>query len=344
MSAPAPTDALGDWLRRFRRPMLVSHRRPDGDAIGALAAASLAARRLGAEPVAVLFEPFPARYALLEPLARWHVWRGADDPLHDQADALVILDTCALGQLEPIAEWLTRPAGDDAGPACPPTLVIDHHVTRDAIGVRPGDLRVIDERAGACCLILAEWAAAQGATLPISRELATALLVGVATDCGWFRFSNTDARMLRAAAALVDAGADVNCIFDHVYQQDPPARLRLAGRMLAGLELRAAGRLVVLRLRRADFAACEADESMTEDLVNEAGRIAGTEATVLFTEQSDGVVRVNLRSKRAVDVAAIARRFGGGGHVRAAGARVAGAWEQVTGEVIGELERSLSEA
>jgi phosphoesterase RecJ-like protein len=103
--------------------------------------------------------------------------------------------------------------------------------------------------------------------------------------------------------------------------------------MLASLEMHAQRQLAVMYLRQADFAAAGADRDLTEDLVNEAGRLGCTEATILFTEEPSQV-RVNFRSKRWLDVAALAGRFGGGGHPRAAGARVTGTWDEVVPRVM----------
>jgi phosphoesterase RecJ-like protein len=325
--------ALAPWLHESRRPLLVSHRRPDGDALGSLAAMARIVRDFGAEPHVVLFEKFPARYSMLEAGATWLIWEDARDVLAESCDGVLVLDTCALSQLEPIAEYLAR---------APRTLVIDHHVTRDPIGTREGDLRIIDETASANALILAEWAQAAG--IAINAEIATALFVGIATDTGWFRFSNTDARTLRAAAALLDAGADATRLYNALYQQEPAAKLRLVANLLSSLQLRADGRLAVMQLRPADFERAGADCSMTEDLVNEANRLAGVECTLMFTEEDDGEVRVNLRSKERVDVAELARRYGGGGHARAAGCRLRGGWDRVVNRFVEETSELVGAA
>lgn len=311
------------WLGACRRPLLVSHRRPDGDALGSLAALALLLKQRGVAPAVALLEPFPARYRVLESFAPWRLWREERDTLVEHCDAVVILDTCAFAQLGPIGDWLN---------AAPRTLVIDHHATSDALATRPGDQRIIDPSASATCLLLTEFVRATGGAL--DDRLATALLVGLATDTGWFRFSNADARTLHAAAELVAAGAQPAEIYDDLYQRDSAARLRLVARLLQTLELEAGGRLAVLRLRQADFAATGADMSDTEDLVNEVNRLGCADATVMFTEEPDGVVRVNFRSKRRVDVAKLAQQFGGGGHVRAAGARVRGDWEATAAAVV----------
>jgi bifunctional oligoribonuclease and PAP phosphatase NrnA len=331
MLQPQNLHNVRTWLGGCRRPLLITHQRPDGDALGAVAALARTLPALGLAPQPALFAPLPPRYAMLADLVAWERWDLHRDALAAECDAVIVLDTCAWAQLEPLADWLR-----DA----PRTLVIDHHPTRDPLGVRPGDLRLIDEEAGATCLILHEWRAS--ARLPLDPPTATALLIGIATDTGWFRFPNTDARVLRAAADLVAAGAPPAPLYRAIYEQDSPARLRLIGRMLTGLERRLGGRLVVLKLRRADFAAAEAEHTATEDLVNEAGRLAGLEATVMFTEEPDGRIRVNFRSKEHLDVAALAAQFGGGGHARAAGARIRGAWDDVVAQVLAATEAALA--
>jgi phosphoesterase RecJ-like protein len=323
-------DSVTAWLAEYQRPLVISHQRPDGDSLGAMAAMAQALSRRGAAPVAALYEPLPRQYALLASQIKWYQWDEVRDVVTSDCDAVVILDTCALSQLEPVAAFLAQ---------APPTLVIDHHATRDSIGTRAGDLRVFDDTASATSLMVAEWI--RGAGLELDEPLATALFIGIATDCGWFRFSNTDARTMRRATALVEAGADPSRIHSAIYQQDPPARLRLIAHMLDQLELKAEGKLAVMYLRPADFAATGADSSMTSELVNEATRLASTEATLLFTEEPDGTIRVNFRSKHELDVSALARRYGGGGHARAAGARLRGDWDRVVPRVIAETIGAL---
>jgi phosphoesterase RecJ-like protein len=317
-------------LAEFHRPVVISHERPDGDSLGAMAGMALALRRQGAAPVAVLYEPLPEQYGFLNSTVEWRVWDDFRAVVTGDCDAVVLVDTCALGQLGPVAEFLDR---------APRTLVIDHHATQDPIGKRVGDLRLLDETASATCLMMAEWIRSAG--LVFDEALATALFTGIATDCGWFRFSNTDARTMRLAADLVEAGADASGIYAAIYQRDPPARLRLIAHMLNHLELKADGKLAVMHLRSTDFAETGSDSSMTSELVNEATRLGSTEATLLFTEEPDGTIRVNFRSKRTLDVSALARRFGGGGHARAAGARLYGEWDRVVARVIAETMAAL---
>lgn len=327
MLSSADYCAAATWLRSHKRVVLLAHQRPDGDALGALTGTSLLARALGVEPDVRLFDPLSDRYAILHAMTNF---RPFDAEAFTQCDGVLIVDTCSLSQLEPARAAL---------PGAPPTLVLDHHITRDDIGTRPGDLRLIDEAASAASLLAAEWI--HCAKLPLTPELATALFVGIASDTGWFRHSNTDARTLTAASELVAAGARPAAIYDSLYHRDPVGRLRLAARALASLDLRADGKLAVMTLRKEDFAAAGADETMTEDLVNEAVRLKGTEATLLLIERPDGSVRANLRSKTWLDVAQLAAQFGGGGHARAAGARPNGSWNEVAPRVIEATEAAL---
>jgi phosphoesterase RecJ-like protein len=329
MSLRGPFDDLTAWLDGFSRPLVLSHRRPDGDALGALAAMALALQQRGRQPLVALYEPFPVRYRLLENLVNWHNWDQVRAKAAHDCDAVVLLDTCSWQQLEPAREFLA---------AAPPTAVIDHHTTADSIGTRQGDFRLIDPQASATCLLLYQWMQVAGLRLDV--PIATALFVGITTDCGWFRFANTDAQTLRVAADLLERGIDAAAIYDAIYQQDSEGRVRLIARMLSSLELHAGGRLAVMYIRRSDFDATGTDGRVTEDLVNEAARLASTEATLLFTEEPDAI-RVNFRSKRALDVARLAQRFGGGGHARAAGARLGGPWAQVVPQVIADTTAAL---
>ncbi len=319
------------WVENCRRPIVLTHRKPDGDALGAVAAMALAVRQLEREPICMLFErPFPPRYPFLEHAVDWRYWSEGGPEIARTCDAAIVVDTCSWSQLEPVAEYLRT---------APPTLVIDHHHTRDEIGTRPGDLLICDTSAAATCLLIAEWI--RGAGLATTPAIAEALFTGLATDCGWFRFSNTDARALRVAAELCESGATPNALYRPIYERDPAAKLRLIGRMLLSLELHAEGLIAVMKLRHNDFVETGADRAMTEDLVNEAGRLEGIEATLLFTEDEAGIIRVNLRSRSRLDVSQLAAQFKGGGHARAAGARVAGALDTVAARVLQAAKTAL---
>ncbi|UCF34553.1 MAG: hypothetical protein JSV78_04475, partial [Phycisphaerales bacterium] len=245
-----------------------------------------------------------------------------------------ILDTCTYNQLAPVEEWLR------ASPV--PKLVIDHHVTREELA----DVYLIDDTAASTCLIIYEWA--RQLDLPLNDEVCRSLFVGIATDTGWFRHANTDARTLHAAAELAERGVNVHDIFRQLYQTDSEARLRIAAHLLDSMELHAQGRLAVISIAERTIDQLGGRMSDTEDMINEPLRIRSVQVSVMLVEQNEGPIRASFRSKPPindhitdVDVAAIAQHFGGGGHRRASGARISGTMDEVRSKVVGYLEDIL---
>ena len=327
----------GELIASWRRPLLLSHTRPDCDAIGSLLAMRSFMRSWGVEPMAVQFNPTPPRYAALTCYPPMLVW-GDDVSENDLAgvDGVVVLDTCTYTQLKPIADWLR------SAPVA--KVAVDHHVTRDDLA----DKYVVDESASATCLILCEWARALGWRM--DDEACHALFAGVATDTGWFTHANTDARTLAAAGDLISRGVVANDVFRRLSQTDSPARIRLLGVLISGMELHAGDRFAVMSLKSDMLADLKARMSDTEEMINEPMRIASVLVSVLLIEQGDGIVRVSFRSKVAsgcgevdVDVSNVAQSFGGGGHKRAAGARVAGTLEDVKGKVVAHIRNLLGD-
>lgn len=323
MALPALIN-MADTARRIgaaRRLVLTTHARADGDAIGSVLGLARVLRQRGHQVQALLHEPVADRYAFLkagEPLAVWSPATAA--AVLADADLLLIVDTCSARQLGDVAEAI-RAAGL-------PRLAIDHHVTRDDIV----EAAHVVEDAGACAQILLALCDSAGWT--IDPTSATLLFAGLATDTGWFRFSNADAAVFTAAARLIERGARPNELYERLYLCEVLPRARLMGAIMSGFELLAEGRLAVCRLPRDTLARCGATPAMTEDLINEPQRLASVVACAMFVEpMGEGPIRVSLRSKRDVNVAAVAARFGGGGHERAAGARVEGSLDDVVRQV-----------
>ena len=328
----------GNLARRMavlRRPLLITHSKPDGDALGAMIAATLLLRERGADPLPVLFDPVPDRYRFLSESYPLRMF-GAEvrESELSGVDGVLILDTCSFSQVEPLAGWLKQ--------TTVPKLVIDHHVTRDVVA----DDAWFDETASAACVLLCELARDAGWAL--TPAVATALFVGVATDTGWFRHSNTDARTLAIASYLIARGACASDLHRRLYQRETMGRFRLRAYAAARTVLHADGRLAVSTIPRGAFAECGASIGDTEDLVNEPLQVESVAASVLFVETEDGVVRIGFRSKPPrspedldLDVAAFARTFGGGGHVRASGARVKGTIDEAVSAVVPKLIERL---
>jgi phosphoesterase RecJ-like protein len=323
--------AASKRLSAAGRVLITTHARADGDAIGSALGLARVLKAAGKQASVFLHESVPGRYRFLPDTMAARVWPvpAALDDVRN-TDLVAVVDTCARAQL-----------GDavDAVMSAPNRLAIDHHATRDAIVPEAW----VDVSSASCTMMIA--GLAQEAGWPIDRDAATLLFAGLATDTGWFRHSNTDAAALASAAALAKLGANPTELYERLFMGDPEARLRLIGEVLRSFELLANGRLAIYRLTREMLRRCGADETMAEDIINEPQRIGSVNVSVMLVEpEGDGPVRISLRSKHSVDVAAIARQFGGGGHTCAAGAKMRGGFDDVYKQVLTATLKAISAA
>jgi len=330
--APASPEraALHQFLARHQRFLLSTHVNPDGDAIGSEVAFARMLRALG-KSVRVLND---------SPTPRAFEWLAAEGPVEvfseelaetrfAEADALVVIDTGNRHRIGRLSEPLGRHAIAVA--------VVDHHVTHDGFG----QVNVIEPACAAAAVLVYELMREAG--VPIDAVAAMALYVGLATDTGNFRYSNTDARALRMAADLVELGVDPSDVTVRVHQSAPPGRLRFFGEALAALEMRHGGQLVVLEVSPEQFQRHGLGGPDTEGLVDMPRAIEGVEAVALFSEVEPGRVKVSLRSTGRVNVDGVCARLGGGGHPHAAGVMLRGTREQARARVLPDLERLLAE-
>lgn len=294
-------------LGEARSMVVLTHARPDGDGLGCVAAICRSARAAGKTVTPVILDKVPQRY---EFLFEGEAPAGAEQfaALADAAELVLVVDTSVTRQLDGVDQMVLARHGK--------VVVIDHHATSEVLG----DVQWIDSTAAAAGVLAGE--AIETLGWPIDARTAEALVIAVTSDSGWLRFSNTDARALRAVARWLEYGVKPDVVYAKLYQCDRPQRLALMTRMLHSLELHCDNRLAVMEIRKADFEATGALSEETENLVNEALRIGSVEAAVLLVENHD-MIRVSLRSRQRVNVAAVAAEFGGGGHARAAGLRAA---------------------
>lgn len=302
-----------DVLSRCRRVLLTTHVRPDGDAIGTTAALALALRKAGVESEVLLLSHLPTKYTFVyneNAIVYTDVEKGWPQRYpFERFDALLVADTGTWSQLpglkERISEWRV------------PRIVLDHHLTQ----VDWADIKLVVTDAAAAAEVAAElieqW------EIPIDAGMATALYVAIASDTGWFQFSNTRPFTHRLAATLVEKGVDTDRIYQMLYQNERAERVALQTRAMQSLELLAGGRLAVMRIAKQDFADTRAHVPDTENLINVPLQIRTVQVSILVTEPPEsGPIRVSLRSKGQVDVARFAEQFGGGGHARAAGLKL----------------------
>jgi len=247
-----------------------------------------------------------------------------------RADVIVVLDISDLGRI-----------GDLAGAVRDrrvPVICIDHHVSP---GTLPDGPRLVAPEATATAELVFDLATALEWELTV--DVARALYVGLLMDTGGFRFSNTTARALRIAAVLLESGVDPESIYESVYASAPEGRVRLLGEVLQTLVVEPSP--VGLAWVTVPPGALERYGATADDLdgiVEHARSIAGIRLALLFRQIANGRTKVSFRSMGNVDAAALAQRFGGGGHHKAAGASLEGPIADVQARVLAAARQSLN--
>ncbi|MBE0603930.1 MAG: bifunctional oligoribonuclease/PAP phosphatase NrnA, partial [Deltaproteobacteria bacterium] len=195
---------------------------------------------------------------------------------------------------------------------------IDHHVSNEGFC----EAALVDPLASSTGEMICRLVLHMG--LAVSREAATCLYAAILTDTGGFRYGNTRRGTLMAAADLVAAGAEPQWISEHIYERNPPAKIRLLAAILPTLSIDEGGRVGSLTVTQQALAAAGALPEHTEGFVDLPRTIRGVEISILYAELPDGRFKVSLRSKGSVNVERVARVFGGGGHMNAAACRIEG--------------------
>ena len=331
MSSPQTTKneltAVADAIRVGDRFLLTTHENPDGDALGSLLAAKLAFDQLGKDTVMVLYgdAALPGEY-LFMPLA--DLRRRWPDDVSERV--LVALD-CANESRIADPEVLGR---------VPLTINIDHHHDN----TRFGNLNLIVPDASSTGEVLRD--VFRELDIELTPEIAEALYIALVTDTGRFQYANTTPKALRLAAELIEAGADFHGVFQQVYENIEFAKLKLIGLAAGRAQVYEGGAIIVSYLLRTDFAEVGAAEAYSEGIIDELRKVEGVHMTVLIREppRSGGPTRrVSLRSSSdEIDVSAIARKSGGGGHRQAAGFSSEASVEEITDFVRREFAAARS--
>jgi phosphoesterase RecJ-like protein len=299
-------ETVANAVRAHERFVVTTHENPDGDALGSLLATKLTLAALRKEAVTYLAGrvPLPREYRFM-PLD--DLVRGSAPPMEGRV--LVAVDCANESRL-----------GRDAGRLLDGARLvvnIDHHHDN----TRFGDVNLVVPQASSTGEILRDVMRELGVDL--TPEIAEALYTAVVTDTGRFQYSNTTARALRLAAELVEAGANVHRVFQGVYENVAFAKLKLLARALERARVLEGGRVVVSYLERSDFEDAGAEEPFSEGIIDYLRAVEGAEMAALIREpptRNGPSRRVSLRTtEEEIDVSAIARKSGGGGHKQAAG-------------------------
>ena len=318
MSA-AKFEQIGQALREGVRFAVLGHVRPDGDALGSQLALGLSLKQLGKDVRIWNEEGMLEKYSFL-PNANLLTKPPAEP---EDVDVAIALDTAIQNRL------------GTALPAVRSAKVwinIDHHPSNPGYG----DLVYIDPKSPATGQILFELIKSE--KLPIDAAIAENLYVAVSTDTGSFQYPNTTARTLEIAAELVRAGVDVGRVSQLTYENYPRRRVELLRDLLGTMRFDANDRVASFSLSLATAKKLGVLPEDNEGLIDHLRAIRGVIVAVFFEELADGKVRVSMRSKNEkVNVCAICEKFGGGGHVLAAGARVRGSLAEVERKILEEV-------
>jgi phosphoesterase RecJ-like protein len=303
-------------LREKNSFVVLSHVRPDGDALGSQLAMALTLKKLGKDVRVWNEDGMLEKYSFLPRADLLTKPPGA----RENVEVVIALDTAIQNRLGTTLESI------GTSEIC---VNIDHHPSNP----RYGDLVYIDASSPATGQILFELLKA--GDFPIDAEIAENLFVAISTDTGSFQYSNTTARTFEIAAELIRAGVNVGRVSQLLYENFPRRRVELLRELLRTMRFDANGRVASFSLSLQTAADLSVRPEDNEGLIDHLRAIEGVIVAVFFEELTDGKVRVSMRSKdAAVDVCAICQKFGGGGHTLAAGARVRGTLDEVRQRVL----------
>ncbi len=323
---PVDWTPLVELVNRHQRFLLTTHVRPDGDGLGSMLALTDTLRARGKEVHLTVASVIPPRYDFLDPDRLVERFTPPGEKFA-QAEVAMVLDTGTWNQLGDLGPFLQA--------LQVPKVVIDHHLTQDDLG----GVQLVDTSAEATGRLIHEAIVALGG--PLTPRAASALFVALAMDTGWFRHSNTTSATMQLGAALIEAGAQPSLLYDLLFEQNTPARLRLMGRVLSRLELTHQGEIAYSSIERGDYERTGATPQDSEDLVNFMRGIIGVEVGLFFMEQPRGGIKVSFRSRSRIDVARLAERFGGGGHRLASGAILATDMDDARRQVLHAVSAAL---
>ena len=316
MTQTTDLQAIAAAVRAHERFLVVTHENPDGDALGSLLATTLTLRELGKDVEMYLggSGALPREYAFMHLDG---LRRSLPDDLERRV--LVAVDCAKADRMGPDPEPVERASL---------VLNIDHHHDN----TRFGDVNLIVADASSTGEVLRDLI--RELDVELTPELAEPLYIALVTDTGRFQYTNTTPKSLRLAAELVEAGADVHAVFQQVYESVEFAKLKLLARALERARVLEGGLIIVSHLLRTDFAEVGAAEPYSEGSIDYLRAVEGAELAALIREppRNDGPTRrVSLRaSVDELDVSAIARMFGGGGHRQAAGFSSDASMDEIT--------------
>jgi len=293
---------IADAIRARQRFVIVSHVRPDGDAIGSQLAMTLALRAMGKTVRAVSRDKPPAPMLVFPGVSAIEIADRVDDP----GDAVIVMECGDLKR--------TGIDGLERGFV----INIDHHPGNTNYGA----MNWFDISAAACGEMVFDIIRALG--VPLTTDIATHIYIAILTDTGSFHYSNITPRTFDICRHCVEAGVSPPAVARSIFDSNNLGRLKLFGAVLSRMQLDDSGRIATVYVDQRLATDCGGTYDDTEGLINLPLTVKEIRASAFFKELGPALYRVSLRSKGAIDVAAVAKQFGGGGHKNASGCAIEG--------------------
>ncbi len=304
---------LDELIQKQTSFAVVSHKNPDGDAIGSILAMGRILRKKGKEVEIFNATPIPSNFAFLP---------DADliKPLKEtECEVLIALDC---------ADFQRTGFNDSVREKVDVVVNIDHHRTNAYFG----DINIVDPGAAAVGCLL--WQFVKYIKFPVDKDLATQIYTAILTDTGSFRYLTTTPKVLRTAAEILECGVNPWDVAYNVYEERRLSTLKLLGFALSTLKTYCGGKLVIIYVTQGMYKKTSTQTKSTEGFVNYARAARGGEVGVLLREDEPSLFRVSIRSKDRIDVSRMAEMFGGGGHKNAAGCEIKGSLSEVREKII----------
>ena len=305
-------------LRGAEDVLILCHKNPDGDTIGCAGALCLALKALGKNAAVLCSDPIPSLYDFM----------GLE--LFDSSFTpgfVVAVDVASIqlfgdrNNVQKYAEHVD--------------LCIDHHASNSGYAYET----LLDPGAAAACELMIDVIEEMG--VPLTPAIADCLYTGISTDTGCFRFSSTTARTHKAAARVMEAGANIEMLNARLFESRSRGRIEIEKMALESLEYFFDGRCAMICLTWDQIVTSGVAGAELEDLTSLPRSIEGVEVGLTLRQQKDGSYRISIRTAGAVDAYAIARHLGGGGHARAAGCEISGNLDNARYAVLGEVRKEL---
>ncbi|MGL4451612.1 MAG: DHH family phosphoesterase [Sarcina sp.] len=310
-----------DYIDSVSKIAITFHVSPDGDATGSVLSLLQGLRKYGKEAY-IISKDRPADNLGFLPYIEEIT--GIDILPTEGTECVIVLDC---GNVERIAGDIENFAGK--------ILNIDHHLSNDMYGF----INYVDTTASSTSEIIYELLTEMG--VKIDENISKTLYTGIVTDTGSFRFSNATEKTHKIAGALVGKDIKHDAIHRDLFDNKSFGKLKLIGKVLDDMELVCSGKLVVMKITKDMLSLIDTDKEDTGDLVSFGNKVSGAQGCVLLKE-ADDAVKISFRSKDELDVRKIAEMFGGGGHTKAAGAKISGVTiEEAKKMVIEKLEKEL---